>query len=141
MEYTANKKIPQWSPGDFLLFDFADFLEAFLAGSDVTDVFSAGLKLTDKFKLIDHWREDRINAFNAHAFGDLADRHGFAFGSATDVQDKAFKDLNTFFFLAFGVHVLNFLVDADLHTGANGFRCKGGEFLGFGHMWAKNTRE
>lgn len=74
-------------------------------------------KLADELYFINNRGENRVDTFDAHAFRDFADRHGAAHARSADINDKAFKHLDTLLFLALGVEFFNFLVDTDLHAG------------------------
>jgi hypothetical protein len=75
-----------------------------------------------------------VDTFYANATRDLADRHGLCEATAANVNHQAFKNLDTFLFLALGVGFLDLLMDANLHPRGHGLRLEGFEFVLFCHI-------
>lgn len=98
-------------------FHFFDFLHALGALADKLDALLASLYLFDEFDARDGRKGHREDLFYTDAGSDLADRHGFGVGAATEVDDKAFVNLNTLLLFSGRADVLNFLVHADGHAG------------------------
>lgn len=102
--------------GDGAKGDVFDFFHALLTVADEGNVVAADFDHLGQFNLRDNRGRQRVNTFNADAIGDFADGHGFADAIAANLHNQAFKDLDTFAFLAFGVEIFDFLVNTDGHA-------------------------
>lgn len=94
-----------------------NFFHALLFGSDKAEVCAADFESLDQFYFFDAWQMNREDFFYAYAVRDFSNGDGRACFIASAVADhQAFVYLDTFFFFAFCVDVLNGLVQTNNHA-------------------------